>query len=392
MHHIQIMKKIFTLTILFLLSVTALIGQVAENRIKISDFQVEDFGETIRIDFTANVSPKAVKRNHSLVFIPVIENDGYRQSLSPVVIQGKGSKIARERREWVAGQIADYENAVYAKNGETITLTSTVPFQKWMSGSDLILESVESGCCSYHKLNDVLYAENILERQEQEPEPVIVVVEKELEEWIPVSIADSLSTAFTFVVPLSEFDDNEPFKIYDDERDNSMVIYFRVAKYDIDATYMSNAHTLSNLTAVINMIMDAKYSKVDRIVVAGFASPEGGFELNDRLAFERAVSVKKYLMETTDVRDNQIMVFNGSLDWRGLRSMIVKSNLPEKRQILSIIDNTPIWDSKRQVGRLGELMRFNGGRTYRYLLNEYFPYLRNGAFIKVYYDNVPSAN
>lgn len=383
------MKKIFTLTILFLLSVTASMGQVAENRIKISDFQVEDLGETVKIDFAAKVAPKAIKRNHALVFIPVIENDGYRQSLSPVVIQGKGSKIARQRREWVAKQVVGYDNAVYAKNGETITLTSTVPFQKWMLGSDLIFESVEGGCCSYDKLNDVLYAENILERQE--PEPVVVVVEKE-PEWIPVSIADSLSTAFTFVVPLSEFDENEPFKIYDEERESSLVVYFRVAKHNIDAAYMGNAHTLSNLTAAINMIMDAKDSKVDRIVVAGFASPEGSFELNDRLAFERAVSVKKYLMETTGARDNQIMVYNGSVDWRGLRAMIVRSNLPEKRQILSIIDNTPIWDSKKQVGRLGELMRFNDGKTYRYLLNEYFPYLRNGAFIKVYYENVSSAN
>jgi hypothetical protein len=65
--------------------------------------------------------------------------------------------------------------------------------------------------------------------------------------------------------------------------------------------------------------------------------------------------------------------------------MVEKSNLPEKRDILSIIDNTPVWDSGRQVGRLGELMRLNGGRTYRYLLNEYFPYLRSGAFIRVYH-------
>lgn len=377
------MKKLFTLTILFMLAATASQAQVADGRIQINDLRVEDLGETAKVSFSANVEPKAVKRNHSLVFIPVITNDGFRQSLSPVVVQGKGSRIARERREWVAKQTADYENAIYTENGQTVSISTTVPFQKWMLGSDLIFECVEGGCCSYDKQDDILFAENILTRPE--PEPVVVVDQTPV--WVPVSVADSLSTAFTFVVPLSEFDENEPFKIYDDERDNALVVYYRVAKYDIDATYMDNAHTLSNLTAAINMIIESSDSKVDRIVVAGFASPEGSFEFNDRLAFERAISVKKHLMETTGAKDNQIMVFNGSVDWRGLRAMVAKSSLPEKQEVLSIIDNTPVWDSRRNVGRLGELMRFNNGKTYRYLLREYFPYLRNGAFIRVYYEN-----
>lgn len=377
------MKKIFILTIFFMLAVTTLEAQVAGGRIQINDLRIEDLGETAKVSFTAVVAPKAAKRDHSVVFIPVIANDGYRQSLSPVVVQGKGSRIARERREWVARQTADYENAIYTKNGQTVSVTTTVPFQKWMLGSDLIFESVEGGCCTYDKLSDVLFAENIITRVEPEP----VVVDEPTPVWVPVTVADSLSTAFTFVVPSSEFDENEPFKIYDDERENSLVIYYRVSKHDIDASYMDNKLTLSNLTAAINMIMESSDSRVEKIVVAGFASPEGSFEFNDRLAFERAVAVKKHLMKTTGAKDNQIMVFNGSVDWRGLRAMVAKSNLPEKKQVLSIIDNTPVWDSRRNVGRRGELMRFNNGKTYRYLLNEYFPYLRNGAFIRVYYEN-----
>jgi hypothetical protein len=85
--------------------------------------------------------------------------------------------------------------------------------------------------------------------------------------------------------------------------------------------------------------------------------------------------------------DGSILLHNGSVDWRGLRVMVERSSLLEKREIISIIDNTPIWDSRRQVGRLGELMKLNGGRTYRYLLNEYFPHLRSGAFIRAYYRN-----
>lgn len=377
------MKKILTLAILLWFSATAAMSQVADGRVKISGLKIEDRGETVKVGFTATVAPDAVKRNHSLVFIPVIAGSGYRQSLSPVVVQGKGSKTARARREWVAGRTATYENAVHTTNGQTVTVSAEVPFQQWMSGAELAFESVEGGCCTYGRLSDTVFAENIVVRRAAEP---ILVPDSE-PVWVPVSVADSLSTAFTFVVPVSEFDPEDPFKIYDYERESSLIVYFRLAKYDIDASYMDNAHTLKNLTAAIDMIMDSKDSRVERIVVAGFASPEGSFEFNDRLAFERAVSVKRHLMETTEAQDNQITVFNGSVDWRGLRDMVAQSDLPEKQEILSVIDNTPVWDSQRQTGRLGELMRLNGGKTYRYLLDEYFPYLRNGAFIRVYYEN-----
>lgn len=378
------MKKTVTFTILFILAAATAMAQLAGGNIKIRDFRADELGEAACIQFTAEIGPKAVKRNHSFVFIPVIVNGEYRQSLSPVVIQGKGSQIARERREWVAEQTVGYDNALYAGNGQSLSVINSVPWQEWMSGADLIFESVEGGCCTYNKQDDILLAENILERPE--PQPVVPIVDTP-PVWVPLSLADSLSTAFTFVVPASEFDENEPFKVYDDERESSLVVYYRVAKYDIDPAYMDNAHTLSNLTAAINMIMASDNSRVNKIVVAGFASPEGSFEFNDRLAFERAVTVKKYLMDATGARDEQIMVFNGSVDWRGLRAMVARSGLPEKRQILSIIDNTPLRSNGQQSGRLDELKRLNDGKTYTYLLNEYFPYLRNGAFIRVYYEN-----
>ncbi len=384
------MKKIITLTLFLFASLAVSRAQtpVAGGAVKIGGVKVERSGETVEVSYTAEVAPKAVKRNYTLVLAPVITDGLYRQSLPPVVINGQGSKTARERREWIARETVGYKNAAMARNGETVTAQATVPYQEWMAGAEIVVEGVEGGCCNYDKLDDVRVAEGIL-AVERPVEPPVMVAEiaPQSAEWIPVSLADSLSTAFTFVLPFSEFDENEPFKIYDDERESALVTYFRVASYDIDPYYMDNAHTLSNLVGAIEMILSSRDSRIEKIVVAGFASPEGSFALNDRLAFERAVSVKKYIMDHTGMGDSRIAVYNGSVDWRGLRVMVEKSNLPEKRRILSIIDDTPVWDERNSRGRLGELQRLDGGRVYRYLLNEYFPYLRSGAFIKVYYEN-----
>jgi outer membrane protein OmpA-like peptidoglycan-associated protein len=371
---------------------TSAYAQKIDGRVEISNVDVERIGKEVRVKYTVTVPRGAVKRGYTMLFAPYISTTNFdpygtdttqhAQSLPAVAVRGRGTKITTERGAWAWLSDENERVAYTLTNDQSTTITATVPFQEWMYGSNLCFEAVEGGCCSFRGLEDMILPTGLY--AQPKPEPVVV---PQPQGWVPVTLADSLSTAFTFVLPDSEFDENEPFKIYDDERENALVVYFRVGKYDIVPEYLDNAYTLSNLVNVIKMIMSASDSRVERVVVAGFASPEGGFELNDRLAFDRAVSVKEYIMRQTGLSDGSIMLHNGSVDWRGLRVMVEKSNLPEKREILSIIDYTPVWDSRRQVGRLGELMRLNGGRTYRYLLNEYFPYLRSGAFIRVYYEN-----
>jgi outer membrane protein OmpA-like peptidoglycan-associated protein len=380
------MKKLIILATILFASFTAVQAEsLLDGRISIDNVQFNIAGDNVNVRYTITTDRRAVKRGYSLLLSPYIGNSEYKQSLPAIVVDGRGTLISRQRGEWVSGLTEDSDNITYLKNGQSTTLTATVPMQEWMYGAHLSIEAAEGGCCSYTVLNEMQLGAMI--PMKSKPQSVPAVAPEPEPQWQPVTVADDLSTAFTFVLPDSEFDAAEPFKIYDDERENALVVYFHVGKYNIVPEYLDNAYTLSNLINVIKMIMAANDSRVERVVVAGFASPEGGFELNDRLAFDRAVSVKEYIMRQTGLSDGSILLHNGSVDWRGLRVMVEKSNLPEKREILSIIDYTPVWDSRRQVGRLGELMRLNGGRTYRYLLNEYFPYLRSGAFIRVYYKN-----
>jgi hypothetical protein len=123
------------------------------------------------------------------------------------------------------------------------------------------------------------------------------------------------------------------------------------------------------------------------IVIAGFASPEGSPELNDRLALDRAVAVKEFMMDNSSVEGRSIRIFNGGTDWAGLKKLVEESDIYRKQRIVDIIENTPVWDSRRGVGRRGELMRLDGGDPYRYMLTNFFPQLRQAAYIRVYYES-----
>ena len=62
---------------------------------------------------------------------------------------------------------------------------------------------------------------------------------------------------------------------------------------------------------------------------------------------------------------------DGGEDWEGLRKAVEASTLPDKQEILRIIDEVPNPDA-----RDAELMKLSDGTTYRILLNHYYPPLR----------------
>lgn len=377
------MKKILLLTIAVLAAVLTTGAQVAGGNIQIENLTVKESDGRVWVNFTAEISKRTAKRNQTYVFSPVLTDGAYKVSLRPVIIEGKGTKTVRARQEWISGITPDYRDGIHAENGQRVTYRADVEAQEWMHGGQLKIEGVTGGCCNYTSDRDALLADNLQLREE--PKPIELVTE--VQRFAPRSVGDSLSMIFPFVLPETMYDKNDPYKIYDEERDNSMIVFFHQGKSDIDRYYRDNRLTLINLTAAVEMILADPNSNVERVVVAGFASPEGSFSFNDRLAFNRAVAVKQHILQTTALRDQQVMVYNGSVDWRGLRLLVERSNMPEKYQIMDIIDNVPIWDNDQQKGRLGELMRLKGGEPYRYMYQEFFPLLRNGAFIKVYYNN-----
>ncbi len=376
-------KSVTILTAMLLATIPAARGQVAGGRVSIENLTAGRRGETVEVNYTAVIDERAVGRDHTLMFAPVVAGGGFRWSLPAVVVHGPGSRIARQRREIAHGTDTGTGagDALVARNGQRVALSATVPFQEWMYGADVVFECVEGGCCNTTRFEQVVVARGVL------PRPLPPVVADAEPGWVPRSVGDSLSTAFPFVVSASECDPAEPFKMYDDDRENALEVYFRLASYDIETDYLDNNYNLNNLIGCIDMITASADSRVERIVVGGFASPEGSVALNDRLAFERAVTLKKYIMDNTRIGDDRVAVFNGSVDWRGLRARIARSNMSERDALLALIDNTPVEGTPSRPGRLEALRRMNGGSTYLRLQAEHFPRLRTGAFIKVYYIN-----
>lgn len=419
----HIFRTLLVATLLFV-SVLPVAGQsFSGGLVSVSELSAEESDGVVRVSFTADVSPWAAGRNELYLFQPVLTDGEYRVSLPAVAVAGKGVRRNVRRNARNDQKINDNRNAreisynvrnaqninndynrQNARNihdishnanrsarslrqegassirtaspGDRVRYSIEIEAQAWMHGGQLVVESVSSACGVEYRLPDWTLSDDLRLYNAPQPREIITEVRRPA----PLTVADSLSGLFTFVVSEASFDPTDPFRIYDEEREGALIVYFGQSRCEIDPAYRDNAQTLRNLTAVTELILADPHSRLERVVVAGFSSPEGPFALNDLLAFNRAAAIKHYLLQETGLRDEQVWLHNGSEDWRGLRLLVDRSDMPDKEQVLAILSGPG-----EASERLSRLKRLSDGAAYRYILRELFPQLRNGAFIKVYY-------
>jgi outer membrane protein OmpA-like peptidoglycan-associated protein len=319
-----------------------------------------------------------------MLFRPVIAADNYSVSLPGVVVYGGHiARMSSQRRNLTADATAT------ARRGEAVEYRAAAAAQYWMREAELQIESATADCCCTDYNDTLIVAVNLLEKLLPELRDTVIYTTTKVAPppFVTRSIGDTLAMSFPFVAPRASFDPDEPFDIYDDERDNSLIIYFRQNRHVIDPAFSTNRRALTNLISAIEMITSSSTSRVTHIVIGGFASPEGSFAVNDHIARGRAVAVKEYIVKQTGFEGDKIVLYNGTEDWRGLRGLVEASTMEYRDEVLDIIDNTPIWDAATRTGRQSTLMRLEGGEPWRYIYRNFFPLLRNGAFIKVYYEN-----
>lgn len=144
---------------------------------------------------------------------------------------------------------------------------------------------------------------------------------------------------------------------------------------------MNNREVCAKIIDIINKLNAADDSKVVKVLIGGFASIEGKYDYNKQLAANRIQGLCDFLKENTAIQDEQLELYNGGENWSELRTMILKSDISYKREVLDIIDHISIKD-----GRERKLMDLKSGKPYRYIKEHFFPKLRYAGYIKVYYE------
>ena len=167
---------------------------------------------------------------------------------------------------------------------------------------------------------------------------------------------------------------------------DSMKIFYRRGYRNVDLSFRDNRAQMERFLNLTEAAL--KNDRVEKVVIRSYASPDGTAEANERLSVGRAEELKAYLVREGNIPASLIEYHAEGIAWGMLREQVAASDMAGRDEVLDILDHTPLWiydDDNRIVdGRKKQLMDLQGGKPYNYMLEHFFPELRNSVSTVLY--------
>lgn len=309
----------------------------------------------LHIHFDMNITNVDLDNQHQIILTPVILSGDNTHSieLAPVVISGhtRDKVLRREQRIHKGDSLLNnglYSTRIKGKE-QLVPVYYTISYAQWMRDAELVLNENIRGCanCGSEGERKTIYKSLL---------PPLHNPAYEIQYVLPE------------VEPVKQR--SETFSAY---------LNYRVNQSELLRNFGNNATVLADVDKIINEIKNDENLNIQTFTVTGFASPEGDYNKNMNLSKNRAQSFLNYLVATYQLDDSNIKVDWKGEDWEGLRKKVSESSIPDKNRVIEIIDNYDDISQRKQ-----QLSSLNGGATYKFLLNEYYPSLRRNEYSIAY--------
>lgn len=147
---------------------------------------------------------------------------------------------------------------------------------------------------------------------------------------------------------------------------------FVVNKTDIRPDYRNNAAELRKVEETINVVRRDPNITITHIGIHGYASPEGSYQSNARLAEGRAQAFKDYVQRLIDLPARLFSVESTPEDWQGLIAAL--ENQEDQSPILAIAKSDLAPDDKERQ------LKQKYPQQWKQLLADVFPALRHSDY------------
>lgn len=292
-------------------------------------------------------------KNESMDIIPALACENQIYMLPKVILNGT------QRHKVFARQFASdadskqdqfasvYTEQVVSQQGTaSVAYRVVVPFSAWMEGAVLRVFCSECECGIGVPAAQVEATEYAMD----------VVLEKE-------RIFDAIAPEVSYITPnIRSAKQQEPtYRFFVD---------YDISETALDETIKGNQRAWSQLQDRVAELI-AQKAQVNKLVIKGYASPDGIYAVNKTIAMKRARYLSDSLMKIFALPKSVLDVQYVDEDWEGLERLLNAEEVPFKADALSIIRNVGVFD-----GRERKLMELGNGALYHYMAAYYFPKLR----------------
>ena len=315
-----------------------------QDSVTTSQVSLKRDGSYLTVSMTLHLNGVEANGDRAVLVTPLLENGDINKALRPVAVYSRNRYFhyARRGKERMLGG-ADELSFKEKDKPDTLAYRVILPYEPWMDGASLTLLRQDYGCC------DKVLAEQsqtVGKFRGKRPEfiPQMVYVQPEVERTKTRALA---GTAY---------------------------IDFPVNRTEIRPDYRNNRRELDKIIATIDSVQADKDITVTSLAIKGYASPEGSYAGNARLATGRTEALKDYVSELYHFETGFIRTSSEPEDWEGLRRYVEKSDLVHKQAILTLID------SQEDPDRKERRIRSAYPEDYRVLLADCYPALRHSDY------------
>lgn len=324
----------------------------------ISNQSLTEDNERVIVSFEVETDVKSIPAKRKEIIMPFIYNGKDTLWLETLEVYGKG----RFKREMQENHIAGNKDWQLAENqvlkGDVYHYISSVPLKRWMKSTNLGIKRQMVGCNCDDPLADQTLAQGVALFEE------------------PLLPPRRIPSSFALADVGREWDFGK------DELD----ITFKVSNVEIDSSVFDNEITFGKILEAVDRIHSNPNYKIDKIEVAGYASPEGTPGFNNWLGYNRALALINYIIEHRpeyNLTKDNFRIVNGDENWEGLKWALTNVEMEHKDRVLSIINDPSIPSQLKK----DKIKWIDHGKTWKKMLDEIFPHLRSARYLAVYYDS-----
>lgn len=336
-------KLFFSLLLsLYIIGVNA--QRILNGQIEIKDLNIARNEGNLFISMRMDVTALDVKSDEEIILTPALKSSEETFINLPTVrINGRNRYYHHLRNDKLANEPYFYRTGKV----DEIHYQAMTPYAEWMDNASVVMSEDLCGCCSELLMNN----DDLLTQLNMAPkvfEPLFVYVQPEVE------------TVKTRNVKGSAFID---FPV------NQTIIY---------PEYRNNPSELKKIQQTIDVVKNDPDTRITAISIKGYASPEGSYANNTRLAKGRTEALKKYVQELYHFDPSIFTTAYEPEDWEGLERYVEASDLADKKGILELIAGD------EEPDRKDASIKRRYPDTYAFLLKNCYPALRHSDYTVEY--------
>ena len=426
----MVMRNIFwiviSVVILTTINFSSTFGSKRDS-LKVSNFKIYRVKDTLKVAFALSAKRDVIEKTNGLTLHPYIVGETKSVKLKP--LQVKGKRIFGWHTLFKKSKIEKLVDK--SDNNINITYLESVKLEDWMTKKSwLEVESISNKdfvvymdrSKSAIDINEIKKSETSTQRldvqssSEYNTEKVVQGIDKATAEVKTSSVLQTSSVSsqqsglqlkqkstestITYKEPKLEYSKYpflvessrlpEEYNKYEYLSEFGLPLYYEFNDLGINDYYKNNFVSLTKLYEALRKTLVKDRQKIKKVVIAGYSSPEGYTVINEDIAKRRGDMLKDRLCKVVGINPDIVEVVNGGENWSGLKSLVEKSSLKDKEDLLNIINYKIVLKEFNRIedpinsDRERKMFDLNYSASYQSIKTNFFPLIRISYVVVIY--------